>query len=232
MTPPAEPNDDELRTVRRALEHVLDGHLPYPAALVGSDGEPVAANAAFDELRDELPSGAAAPVLVRVEEGELRLIRTVTSFAAAVDAALAELHVEAFLPADDLTALILRDRARRRPRRRGVTLDDVRAFASGLPRTTEALVRGRVKFRVGRIVYLAFSRDETVMGFGFPKEERRMLVETEPEKFLMPKTSDLRYSWVCVRLAEIDEAEMRELVLDAWRMVVPKRVAAAYDERP
>lgn len=109
-----------------------------------------------------------------------------------------------------------------------VDVDDVRAFALTLPRTTEALVRDRVKFRVGRIVYLAFSRDETIMGFGFPKEEREALVRSEPDKFLMPDRGDLRYHWVQVRLDAIDEDEMRELVLDAWRMVVPKRVAADY----
>jgi hypothetical protein len=108
-------------------------------------------------------------------------------------------------------------------------LDDVRRFAMTLPRTTEGLVAGRVKFRVGRIVYLAFSRDETVMGFAFPKEERDWLVGGTPEKFMQPSASDLRYHWVLVRMAAIDETEMRELVLDAWRMVVPKRVAAAYD---
>jgi hypothetical protein len=108
-----------------------------------------------------------------------------------------------------------------------VTLEDVRALALSLPRTTEALVYGRVKFRVGRIVYLAFSHDETVMGFAFPKEEREWLVGTEPEKFLMPTGSDLRWNWVHVRLAAIDLAEMREIVFDAWRMVVPKSVAAA-----
>lgn len=85
-----------------------------------------------------------------------------------------------------------------------------------------------MKFRVGRIVYLAFSRDETEMGFAFPKEERAALVASEPEKFMMPGPSDLRYHWVEVRLAAIDDIEMRELVLDAWRMVVPKRVAAAH----
>lgn len=111
-----------------------------------------------------------------------------------------------------------------------VTIDDVRSFALELPRTTEALVRDRVKFRVGRIVYLAFSRDETVMGFAFPKEEREALVRSSPDRFLMPDRSDLRYHWVQVRLDAIDATEMRELVLDAWRMVVPKRVAAAYDE--
>jgi hypothetical protein len=109
-----------------------------------------------------------------------------------------------------------------------VTIDDVRAIASPLPRSYEVLVRDRVKFRVGRIVYLAFSADETIMGFGFPKEERAALVASEPGKFLMPGQSDLRYNWVLVRLSAIGHAEMAELVLDAWRMVVPKRVAAAH----
>jgi hypothetical protein len=110
-----------------------------------------------------------------------------------------------------------------------VTVDDVRAIATTLPRSTEHLIRDRVKFRIGSIVYLAFSRDEELMGFAFPKEERTALVDSEPEKFLMPTTSDLRYNWVVVRLAALDLAEMRELVVDAWRMCVPKKVAAAYD---
>jgi hypothetical protein len=109
-----------------------------------------------------------------------------------------------------------------------VTIDEVRALAVTLPRTTEALVRGRVKFRVGRIVYLAFSHDETLMGFGFPKEWRDALVETEPDKFMLPRESDLRYNWAVVRLAAIDADEMRGLVIDAWAMVVPKKVSAPY----
>ena len=108
------------------------------------------------------------------------------------------------------------------------TIEKVRELALSLPRTHEALVRDRVKFRVGRIVYLAFSRDETLMGFGFPKEERDALIASEPDKFMMPKRSDQRYNWVVVRLDAIDDVEMREIVLDAWRMVVPKSVAAAH----
>ena len=108
------------------------------------------------------------------------------------------------------------------------TIEGVRELALSLPRSYEALVRDHVKFRVGRIVWLAFSRDETVMGFAFPKEEREALIASAPEKFLMPPVSDQRYNWVLVRLGAIDDAEMRELVLDAWRMVVPKRVAAAH----
>ena len=110
-----------------------------------------------------------------------------------------------------------------------VTIDDVRAVAKTLPRSYEVLVRDRVKFRVGRIVYLAFSRDESEMGFAFPKEEREALVASEPEKFMMPSRSDMRYHWVDVRMAALDQAEMRELVVDAWRMVVPKRLTAEYD---
>jgi hypothetical protein len=113
-----------------------------------------------------------------------------------------------------------------------VTLAEVRRFAMTLPRTTEGLVGGRVKFRVGRIVYLSFSRDEKVMGFGFPKEERDWLVGGDPTKFMQPSRGDLRYNWVLVRLDAIDEPEMRELVMDAWRMVVPKRLREGAQSPP
>ena len=110
-----------------------------------------------------------------------------------------------------------------------VTIDDARAIAVTLPRSYEALVRDRVKFRFGSLVYAAFSRDETIMGFGFPREEREALVESEPDKFLMPEPSDMRYQWVRVRLEALDVDELRELLVDAWRMCVPKKVAAAYE---
>ncbi|HET6772769.1 MAG TPA: MmcQ/YjbR family DNA-binding protein [Acidimicrobiales bacterium] len=108
------------------------------------------------------------------------------------------------------------------------TIEGVREVALSLPRSYEALVRDRVKFRVGRIVYLAFSRDEQHMGFAFPKEEREALVAAEPDKFSLPGRADMRYNWVVVRMDAIDDTEMRELVLDAWRMVVPRRVAAEH----
>src|SRR6266540_3228872 len=109
-----------------------------------------------------------------------------------------------------------------------VTAEDVRRVAGSLPRSEEHLIRDHVKFRVGRIVFVSISPDEASMGFGFPKEERAALVSSDPHKFHMPVPSDERYHWVRVWLDAIDEAEMRELVVDAWRMVVPKRVAASY----
>ena len=111
-----------------------------------------------------------------------------------------------------------------------VTIDDVRAVARDLPRSYEVRVGGRVKFRVGRIVYVSFSRDETVMGFAFPKEERDWLIGGSPGKFMHPSKGDMRYHWVLARLSALDPKDMRELVIDAWRMVVPRRVAEAYVE--
>jgi len=113
-------------------------------------------------------------------------------------------------------------------RRAVVTIDEVRAIAGTLPRSSEGLVRGRVKFRIGRIVYLSLSRDGATMGFAFPKELRDALVESDPEKFSLPSESDMRYHWAHVRLDAIDADEMRELVEDAWAFCVPKRVAEEY----
>jgi len=109
-----------------------------------------------------------------------------------------------------------------------VTAADVRACAMALPRTSEHLIRDQVKFRVGSIVYLALSPDETVLGFGFPREEREMLIASEPGKFFMPRPSDERYQWVRAWMSELSLAELHELIHDAWRMVVPKKVAAAH----
>jgi len=107
-------------------------------------------------------------------------------------------------------------------------VDTVREIVRDLPRSYEVLVRDQVKFRVGKIVYLAFSPDEQVLGFAFPKDQREAMLAAEPDTFVRPRPSDLRFHWLEVRLAAIDRAELTELVLDAWRMVVPKRVAAAH----
>ena len=108
-----------------------------------------------------------------------------------------------------------------------ITVDDVRRITASLPRSYEVVVRDQIKFRVGQIVYVAFSRDETVMGVGFPKEERAAMVAAEPDKFTLPRQSDMRHNWIHVQLAAIDLEELRELVIDAWRMCVPKKVAAS-----
>ncbi len=107
-----------------------------------------------------------------------------------------------------------------------ITVDDVRLLALALPRAYEVLVRDRIKFRVGRIVWLAFSRDERLMGLAFPKVERDSLIAGDPIKFQLPQPSDLRYNWVVADTAVLKASELPDLVFDAWALAVPKRVVA------
>ena len=100
-------------------------------------------------------------------------------------------------------------------------MEVVRATALALPRTREVFVRDRRKFRIGSIVYAAFSADEARLGFGFPKEERDALVASDPGTYFLPRPSDLRFHWVCAHLDRLDDDLVRELVVDAWRMRAP-----------
>ena len=102
------------------------------------------------------------------------------------------------------------------------TADDVRRVALDLPRAYERMVGGRWKLKVKQIVFAAFSRDELSMGFGFPEAERDGLIASDPETFFLPPERDLRYQWVCAHLPRLADDEMREFVIDAWRMCVPK----------
>ena len=101
-----------------------------------------------------------------------------------------------------------------------------------LPRAVERQTGGRWKHYIGQIVFLAFSKDEQAMGFGFPKEQRDDLVDSAPDTFFLPRPQDLRFNWVCARLAPLDDDEMRELVTDAWRMCVPRMLHELPDLPP
>lgn len=103
-----------------------------------------------------------------------------------------------------------------------VTAGDVREVGLALPRSHEFHTGGRYKLKVRQIVYVGFSRDEARMGFGYPREARDGLIESDPQTFFLPPARDLRYQWVCAHLDRLTAAEMRELVVDAWRMCTPR----------
>jgi hypothetical protein len=104
---------------------------------------------------------------------------------------------------------------------------DVRRVARPLPRTEE--VR---KFPVDRLVDRPCP-GTTRCSVRVPREERGGLVAGESVKSLVPERSNERYNWVLVRLSAIDVVEVRESVVEAWRVAVPKQVAAAHlGERP
>lgn len=113
-----------------------------------------------------------------------------------------------------------------------VTADDVRRVGLALPRAYEFHTGGRAKLKVRKIVFAAFSPDETQMGFGYPKVERDGLVASDPGTFFLPGTSDLRYQWVCAHLDRLGVDEMRELVTDAWRMCTPAMLHELPEQPP
>ena len=110
-----------------------------------------------------------------------------------------------------------------------VTIDDIRPLALSLPaRLRSARPRsGEVPRRAVRVARVLSRRDDDGLRVseGGARGPRR---RPSPTSSSMPKKSDMRYNWVVVRLDQIDEDEARELVLDAWRMVVPKKVAAEH----
>jgi len=82
------------------------------------------------------------------------------------------------------------------------------------------VVRDRVKFRVGRYVYLAFSRDETVMGFGYLREERDAWSRPIGD---VPAAGPGRRALSLGAGADgrARRRALRELVVDAWRIAAP-----------
>ncbi len=85
--------DDELRE----LEAELAG---YTAQLGTQTSAPA-----------EAPRSIAIPMLLRAGDDVLAFVTTIATFGTALDITLAELAIEAFLPADARTAAALHDRA-------------------------------------------------------------------------------------------------------------------------
>ncbi|MEV6777937.1 MmcQ/YjbR family DNA-binding protein [Streptomyces syringium] len=121
-----------------------------------------------------------------------------------------------------------------------VTAEDVRVIALSLPETAERLAWGMPTFRVGGAagtggkaakggkIFAALADDDASMGVKCPREERAELIATEPEKFFVRPGHDDHYDWLRVRLAAIeDTAELRAILLDAWRQAAPRSVVDA-----
>jgi hypothetical protein len=60
------------------------------------------------------------------------------------------------------------------------------------------------------------------------RQEQAALVAAAPETFGVPAYVG-RHGWVSVQLATVDPAELRELLVEAWRQTAPKRLVSSYD---
>jgi hypothetical protein len=120
----------------------------------------------------------------------------------------------------------------------------VEAFAQTLPETTSTpSYGGAPALRVNRKMFarlrgeMADDLDELtgapygevlMVGVGDLGEKEALLVTDPRTYFTVPHYDG--YPAVLVRLAEADEAEVRELLVEAWMRTAPKRALRAYEE--
>ena len=122
------------------------------------------------------------------------------------------------------------------------TWDDVARIALALPETTEQSSYGSPAWKV-RTATFAWERplrkadlaalgdgapDGPVLGAAVPDEgAKHALIADDPAVFFTTPHFD-GYPSVLVRLDVIGEAELTELLTEAWLAKAPKRLAAAY----
>jgi hypothetical protein len=114
-------------------------------------------------------------------------------------------------------------------------LERVRAIALALPDVEERLSHGAPTFFYrGKKTFVMFMDDHhgdgrLALWCHAPPGVQALLVTEEPERFFVPAYVGHR-GWVGVRLdLDVDWDEVGGIVIDAYKMVVPPKVAAALD---
>lgn len=109
-----------------------------------------------------------------------------------------------------------------------VNLETLRELALGLPAVEEGTSFGTPAFRVKNKFLGRLRDDGQVLVLRIGILERDALIATEPDKyFITPHYTD--YPAVLVRLAAVERDELRELLVDAWHLAAPKRIAAQFE---
>jgi hypothetical protein len=109
-----------------------------------------------------------------------------------------------------------------------ITADELRQVVRSLPEAEERETWGHPTFRVRDRMFAAMSDDGQEASVKATRQEQAALVSAAPETFGIPAYVG-RHGWVSIQLATVDPAEVRELIVEAWRQTAPKRLVAAYD---
>ena len=115
--------------------------------------------------------------------------------------------------------------------KRGVTYDEYRQIALAFPGVEEGTSFGMPAFKV-RGKFMSRLREEDVLVLKpVYDDEQQFLMGTQPEAFFL--TDHYRgYTAILVRLSQVDPAELRRLVEQAWRELAPKKLVADHDAAP
>jgi len=106
---------------------------------------------------------------------------------------------------------------------------DFRQVALSMPEATEKEAWGHPTFRVRNKMFASAATDLSTATVKSTLEEQRALTQSEPDTFFVPKYVG-KHGWIGMQLDQVDPEELRELVIEAWRMTAPKRLVKAWDE--
>ena len=109
-----------------------------------------------------------------------------------------------------------------------ITADELRQVVRSLPEAEERETWGHPTFRVREKMFAAMSDDGQQASVKATRQEQAALIAAAPETFGVPAYVG-RHGWVSIQLATVDPAELRELLVEAWRQTAPKRLVAVYD---
>jgi hypothetical protein len=108
------------------------------------------------------------------------------------------------------------------------TFDDVRAIAMALPEADEIVTwETDITFRVRHKIFAIGGEGSDTVSIKATPATQADLVDHAPETF-HPSAYVGRFGWVTADLGRIDDALLRTLLIEAWRLTAPKRLAATY----
>jgi hypothetical protein len=111
------------------------------------------------------------------------------------------------------------------------TYADAQRIVASLPGGEEVIVvewGDHPTFRVNNKMFASGAPDSTTMSVKASKEDQAELVASRPETFAVARYVG-RFGWIEVQLPNVDEAELRELLTDAWRRTAPKKLVKQFD---
>jgi hypothetical protein len=111
------------------------------------------------------------------------------------------------------------------------TAAQMRKLAVTMPEAEEKSHFGQPDFRVRNKIFAGLSPDGRRGTLKISREMQTMLLDARPEAFSACAGAWGRSGWTYVALAAVDLAELRRLVVEAWRAIAPKRLVAAYDDQ-
>jgi hypothetical protein len=111
-----------------------------------------------------------------------------------------------------------------------IKYEQVRDWVLDLPGGQEIMVEewGHPTLRVNNKMFASGAPGSPAMTVKCSKEEQALLIAQRPDVYSKAAYVG-RFGWVEVKLSKVDSAELRELVIEAWRRTAPKKLVKEYD---